>query len=120
MPSPCSQPAGAELEGAFAATRYLSGLLSVARKHRMLRDAPAAAQQGAAAAAGQQQEREEQQQLEPAAAAERGGGGLQPASVPARGQVLVAHPALTGIFSRSVVLLCSHSMDSGSYGEAGQ
>jgi hypothetical protein len=42
--------------------------------------------------------------------------GVQLASVPERGLVLVAHPACGGIFSRSVVLLCRHELHQGSYG----
>ena len=97
---------GGGVEDAFAGVRYLSGLLGVARKHKLLKEAGQRGLAAASSAAGQQQEGEQQQEEEQRQQGP-GGGEVELAAAPGRGLVLLAHPCLLGsIFSRSVVLLC--------------
>ncbi|PRW39376.1 transcriptional regulator isoform C [Chlorella sorokiniana] len=141
-------PPGSEQEGAFAATRYLSGLLAIARKHGMLSDdrqGLVVAARAAALAARSGDPQQAQRLVGSIISAEASSSGssesasssssagsnaeassssssssesssLEVVSAPERGNVLIAHPALSGIFGRSVVLLCSHEPHKGSYG----
>ncbi|EFN52820.1 hypothetical protein CHLNCDRAFT_138506 [Chlorella variabilis] len=107
---------GGGVEDAFAGVRYLSGLLGVARKHKLLKEAGQRGLAAASSAAGQQQEGEQQQEEEQRQQGP-GGGEVELAAAPGRGLVLLAHPCLLGsIFSRSVVLLCRHEAQQGAYG----
>ncbi len=116
VPHCLPQAAGSEQEGAFAATRYLSGLLAIARKHGMLPEGGQSLSAAAGAAAAADDEQQQQQQQPEASSSNSSSSSLEVVAAPERGNVLIAHPALNGIFGRSVVLLCSHEPHQGSYG----
>lgn len=74
----------------------------------------------AASAATAADDKQQQQQQSAASssheASSSSSSSLEVVAAPERGNVLVAHPALSGIFGRSVVLLCSHEPHKGAYG----
>eukprot|EP00887_Chlorella_sp_A99_P002468 scaffold10.g2468.t1 len=109
------------LESAFMGLRYLSGLLGIAERHSMLASAApaaAAAGEGGGICAAAGPAAPGARWWETAAAGGAGAPALDPASLPSKGAVLLAHPSLGGWFARSVVLLCAHDGvgGAGSYG----